>query len=142
MQVDGGIGRWQPEADITEDVVAYRLNPGFLSVAGIRTACYDGTDAIVAELDSGKELLRFSARAEMYNGHSSQMEGALSADGHLLALCTQPGEIMLFDVASGRPRPPLRGEFAMVRQMDFLPGRPPASGHRRLWTLVASLPGH
>jgi hypothetical protein len=121
LQVDGGIERWRPEAGMTEAVVAYRPNPGFLSVAGTRIAYYDGADAVVAELNRGEELLRVPARAEMYNGHSPQMEGALSADGQLLALCTRPGEIILLDVTSGQPRPSLRGDFAMVRQMDFLP---------------------
>jgi hypothetical protein len=31
------------------------------------------------------------------------------------------GEIAIYDVTSGLTLPPLRGDFAMVRQIDFLP---------------------
>lgn len=122
LQVDGGVVRWMPEAGTLEEVLAYRHNPGFLSVAGSRLACYDGTAAVVLDLADGAELLRVPALAELHGGHSPQMEGALSRDGRLLALCVRPGEIMVFDVASGQLHLVLPGDFAMVRQMDFLPG--------------------
>lgn len=120
LQVDGGVVRWMPEAGTFEDVLAYRHNPGFISVAGSRLACYDGSSALVLDLADSAELLRFPARAELHGGHSPQMEGALSGDGRLLALCVRPGEIMVLNVASGQLHQVLRGDFAMVRQMDFL----------------------
>lgn len=122
LRVDGGVVRWTPQAGTVEELVAHRGNPGFLSVAGTRMACFDGQDALVLDLDDGAELLRVPARAEIYAGHSPQMEGALSGDGPFLALCVRPGEVAVLDAASGRQRTLLRGDFAMVRQLDFLPG--------------------
>lgn len=49
------------------------------------------------------------------------MEGTLSRDVRLLALCARPGEMTGLDVSSGTPRQVLRGDFAMVHRMDFLP---------------------
>jgi hypothetical protein len=127
LQVDGGIVRWGLGAGTAEEILPYRPTPGFLGVGGDRLAGYDGADVVVLDLNGGAELLRIPARAELHGGHSSKMEGTLSGDGRLLALCARPGEITIFDVASGKPRLTLRGDFVMVRQMEFLP-----DGHQLL----------
>jgi hypothetical protein len=121
LQVDGGVVRWRPGDDTAEEVIAYHHNPGFLAVGGGRLAGYDGAAAVVLDLGGGGEVLRVPVRPELHGGHSLQMEGALSGDGRLLALCARPGEIAILEVASGRALTTLRGDFAMVRQMDFLP---------------------
>ncbi|MBP0618180.1 WD40 repeat domain-containing protein [Jiella mangrovi] len=121
LQVDGGVTRWEPGSNIATQVLQYRPSPGFLSVGGNRLACYDGSAAVVLDLHDGAEIMRIPSQPELYGGHSPQMEGALSRDGSLLALCAVPGEITVFDMAMGQVRQTLRGDFAMVRQMDFLP---------------------
>jgi len=121
LQVDGGVVRWRLGGDTAEEVLPHRPNPGFLGIGGGRLAGYDGADAVVLSLDGGAELLRVPAQAALHGGHSPQMEATLSRDGRLLALCARPGEITVLDVASGTPRQVLRGDFAMVHRMDFLP---------------------
>ncbi|GLS43376.1 WD40 repeat domain-containing protein [Methylobacterium brachythecii] len=98
------------------------LMPSFMSVAGTRVAWFDGTAVVVEDLATGQRLMRQPATPQLYLGHTTQMEGALSPDGRTLAFCAEAGEVRLFDVGTGAERPPWRGGFAMVRQLRFALG--------------------
>ena len=47
------------------------------------------------------------------------MRAALSPDGETVACCARAGEVTLWDVASGRCKGVLTGDFAMVEALHF-----------------------
>jgi hypothetical protein len=97
----------------------------FLSCAGTRAAWYAEPDIMIADLADGTDLFRQAVPAELYGGHSPQMEGALSPDGAVLAYCSRAGEVIVRDVADGRVRHTWTDDFAMVSKLMFTP-----DGHR------------
>jgi hypothetical protein len=93
----------------------------FLSRAGTRAAWYAEPYVVVTDLADGTELFREEVPAGTYHGHAPVMKGALSCDGSLLAYCSQPGEIVVREVADGRVRHTWSGDFALAAQLFFLP---------------------
>lgn len=105
-----------------EPLTARNPHPAsFLSCAGTRAAWYAEPDIVVTDLRSGAELFRETVPAELYGGHSLQMEGALSRDGALLASCSHPGKIVARAVADGQVHHAWTADFGMVSRLMFTP---------------------
>jgi hypothetical protein len=92
-----------------------------LDVLGKRAVWYAEPDLVVMDIETGQTLFRQPLAYEKFGGHSPQMEAALSPDGATVACCVRAGEIVLWDIASGKARATLNGGFEMVVGLTFTP---------------------
>lgn len=74
---------------------------------------------IVKDMKTEKILLSITIECDKYNGHSCQLVGALSKDGHVLALCNKIGEIQLIDVFTGNIVNIITAKLGLVKKMEF-----------------------
>lgn len=91
-----------------------------LQVAAGRAVWYAPGELVVHDLVARRDLLRLPIEAGLYRGHSTQMEAALSPDGETVLCCAQPGEIGIWEVASGRSLGVLRDDFEMVQSLTVI----------------------
>lgn len=92
-----------------------------LDAVGTRAVWYAEPDLVVADLATGRTLLRLPLAFETYGGHSPQMAAALSPDGATVACCARSGEIVFRDVATGQVGATLSGGFEMVVGLSYTP---------------------
>lgn len=140
LRADHGVLAWSPATRTFQVLAENNPKPAsFLSIASARAAWFAQPDIVVRDLSAGNgsaDVLRQPAEPRLFGGHSSQMEGALSAQG-VLAFCTRAGEIQFVDLTSHTTRPPWTGEFEMIDRLCFTPdGRwLLAKEHYGRWTL-------
>lgn len=138
LRADHGVLAWSPATRGFETLAEKNPKPAsFLSVAGTRAAWFEQPALVVRDLSAATtanaELFRRQAEPQLFGGHSSQMEGALSSQG-VLAFCTQAGEVQFAEVQGGAARPAWTGDFGMVDKLAFSPdGR---------WLLAKERYGH
>lgn len=98
-----------------------RRPAGFLAVAGHRAAWYEEPDAVVIDLASGQEALRWSIAPRHIAGVTLPMAGTLSHDGTLLALSRRKAQITLLDVASGDIKAVMQTNLCRIGELALMP---------------------
>lgn len=122
IKADHQVVSWTSgDAGFKELCAPNRHSVSCLHVAGTRAVWYAEPDLVVTDLASGRTLLRQALAYEMYRNHSPQMAAAISPNGATVACCSQVGEIVLFDIASGHIRGTLSGQFLMIVGMTYTP---------------------
>ncbi|MFZ6873792.1 WD40 repeat domain-containing protein [Undibacterium sp. Di27W] len=90
-----------------------------LDAQGSLAVWYAEPHLVVTDLHSGQQLLKLPLPYELYGGHTSQMEAALSPDGATLAYCACAGEIVLLEIATGAVRATIAGDFKMIKLLKY-----------------------
>ncbi|MFD5420750.1 trypsin-like peptidase domain-containing protein [Streptomyces sp. NPDC127069] len=159
--VAGGGAVWQWRTTVTQRQEALSrqlaaqsegllgVNPDLAALLAVRAYRIDHTAEAVESLEHSTA----DPRRQVLRGHDGKVWSvAFSPDRHTLASGSSDQSVLLWDVTTGKARPPLIGHTKGVESMAFSPdGRTLATGSDdktvRLWDVVtgktlATLPGH
>lgn len=114
--VDGRIQRVDPATGAVENLtdVPFTLG-GSLRLAGPNAVWFDGEDAVVTDLSTGRELWRRGLRAGEWEGHTPML--ALAVSTTAVAWCTDASTVHVADLTTGvetavaKPEPELTDEL-------------------------------
>ena len=122
LLVDHGVYQVDHESnELTCRVPENTSAASFLSVESGVAAWYEEPDLVVYDLRREVEIYRQSVTPQLYSGHSTQLTGALSPDGQLLALCYEAGVLQIHTLSEPGEARRIEGDFEMVEKLAFTP---------------------
>jgi len=90
-----------------------------LSAGGTRVAVFEHPYVVVKDAFNGESIFELECTPELVGGHSHQMCTALNREGDLLAVCSQAGEVGLFDLKSRKQIAEIKGGFEAIEKLEF-----------------------
>jgi hypothetical protein len=118
---DGRVARVNPATGARTPLFLtppFTFLPFALSGDGGRLLGSDQRQLVVIDVESGERLLE--RPLEEQRDHRLSRAAALSASGHLAALCEEPGKVELFDLRTGTRRT-LTGDFPSAAKLVIHP---------------------
>lgn len=121
LNVDHSILSWDSETPKKFHTITDRRGAlaSCLSVGGTRLAFFDPPNVVVQDGVTGEHVFETECHPAMYGGHTPQLCAALNRDGSILAVCSQPGELVIFRVVDGQVLGTIEANFKIIDELEF-----------------------